>query len=79
MRSTTRALLSDYLQGGASLSTLREFLWGVDWDDSTIPEEERALLLEAEAICAGMDENLETESDLRDFLLAHGPLLALGA
>ncbi|MBI4219624.1 MAG: hypothetical protein HY682_05720 [Chloroflexi bacterium] len=73
MRPGTSELLSDYLQRRATLDSLREFLWHVDWDSRMIHEDERAYLLQIEAICTGIDEGLDTEEDLRKFLMAHGP------
>ena len=69
MRPGTSELVSDYLQRRATLDSLREFLWQVDWDSRTIPEDERAYLLKIEGICTGIDQGLDTEEELRKFLV----------
>lgn len=68
MRGFTHDLLSRYLLGKTSIEDLREFVEDINWDDTQIPEDERAILLGVEGRIAGMDEGFNDESELFGFL-----------
>lgn len=69
MRYQTEVLLSNYVLRRTSLEVLKAFIEDIDWDDMTIPRDERTILLNVEARLAGIDENLNEESDIRDYLI----------
>ena len=69
MLPETSLLLSNYLTGAASLDRVRESIEGVDWDSPEIPEGERSFLLGIEARVVGIDEGLNDEFDLKDFII----------
>ena len=64
----TYKALSNYLSKRASLEELRSFVENYDWDDSRVPARERRIVLKVEAFLAGIDEDLNEESDIRGFL-----------
>lgn len=75
MRPETQLLLSEYVANPQNLRGVRELIWSTNWDDPSIQGSERDLLLEIEAILAGIDAETDSESDLRAFLLGQGVLL----
>ena len=68
MRLQTHMFLSDYALGNVSLEQLRDFVEDVDWDDPSIPEDERDVLLNVEVRLVGFDEGFNEEADIGAFL-----------
>lgn len=74
MRIATQTLLSNYLRGKASLEQVRLYVEDVDWDDTSLPQKERVLLLQVEAYLAGLDEGFNEEADLKAHIAQSLPI-----
>ncbi len=75
MRQQSLVLLSDYFFGKVSLEDLRDFVDRVDWDDPQLPKDERSVLLNVEARIVGLDEGLNSDSEIKQYLFEAVPAL----
>lgn len=75
MRPSTVLILSGFALGQVAVEAVRALVEDVDWDDPSVPEDERSVLLGIDARLTGMDEGYNDIGDLKAWVAQVMPAL----